>query len=148
MFLCLFNWSLSSHSKIFHSYGDVTITGEGLQILTYARHSWPLSSEGSLACHIYCDMGHPFIMVISEDPWHSHLLLTVCQSWLGFEHLPICQLRLCLSYNYRLWLRESDDFSNDYFGWSIDCLYPFEKVSLNCQVPVKGFKINLNLILR
>ena len=23
---------------IFHSYGDVTITGEGLQILTYARH--------------------------------------------------------------------------------------------------------------
>ena len=30
---------LSSHSRIFHSYGDVTITGEGLQILTYARHS-------------------------------------------------------------------------------------------------------------
>ena len=23
-------------------------TGEGLQILTYTRHSWPLSSEGSL----------------------------------------------------------------------------------------------------
>ena len=32
-----------------HLYGDVTITGEGLQSLTYARHSWPLSSEGSLA---------------------------------------------------------------------------------------------------
>ena len=27
------------------------MTGEGLQILTYARHLWPLSSEGSLACH-------------------------------------------------------------------------------------------------
>ena len=27
---------LSSHSRIFHSYGDVTITVEGLQILTYA----------------------------------------------------------------------------------------------------------------
>ena len=25
-------------------------------------------------CHIYCDTGHPFIMVISEDPWHSRLL--------------------------------------------------------------------------
>ena len=25
-----------------------TITGDGLQILTYARHSWPLSSEDSL----------------------------------------------------------------------------------------------------
>ena len=48
------------HSRIFHSYGDITITSEGLQILTYARHSWPLSSEGSLACHPYCDTGHPF----------------------------------------------------------------------------------------
>ena len=42
-------------------------------------HSWPLSSEGSLACHTYCDTGHPFIMVISEDPWYSHLLLSVWQ---------------------------------------------------------------------
>ena len=41
--------------KNFHSYGDVTITGEGLQILNHARHSWPLSSEGSLACHTYCE---------------------------------------------------------------------------------------------
>ena len=32
---------------LFHSYRDVTIAGEGLQILTYARPSWPLSSEGS-----------------------------------------------------------------------------------------------------
>ena len=42
----------------------VTITGEGLQILTYAWHLLPLSSEGSLACHTYCDTGHPFIMVM------------------------------------------------------------------------------------
>ena len=53
--------------------------GEGLQILTNARHSWPLSSEGSLACHTYCDTGHPFIVVISENPWHSHLLPSVWQ---------------------------------------------------------------------
>ena len=59
---------LSSHSRKFHSYGDVTILGERLQILTYAWHSWPLTSEGSLACHTYCDTGHPFIMVIPEDP--------------------------------------------------------------------------------
>ena len=32
----LFIRGLSSHSRTFHSYGDVTITGEGLQILTYA----------------------------------------------------------------------------------------------------------------
>ena len=46
-------WSLSSHLRIFHSSRKVTITGEGLQILTYARHSWP----GSLTCRTYCDTG-------------------------------------------------------------------------------------------
>ena len=38
--------TFTSYSRIFHSFGDVTITGEGLQIFTYTRHSWPLSSEG------------------------------------------------------------------------------------------------------
>ena len=32
-------FGFSSHSRIIHSYGDVTIAGEGLQILIYARHS-------------------------------------------------------------------------------------------------------------
>ena len=72
--ICLFVCSgFSSYSKIFNSYGDVTISGEGLQILTYTRFLWPLSSEGSLACLSYCDTGLPFIKVIFEDPWHSHL---------------------------------------------------------------------------
>ena len=31
----------------FQSFGDVTITGEGLHMLTYTRHSWTLSSGGS-----------------------------------------------------------------------------------------------------
>ena len=75
-FDCLFRGILS-HSRILNSYGDVTITSEGLQILTFARQSWSLSSEGSLACHTYCDKGHPFIMVISEEPWLSHLLPSV-----------------------------------------------------------------------
>ena len=74
LFVCL---GLSSYSRNFHSYEDVTINGEGLQILTYVPHTWPLSSEDSLACHTYCDTGHPFIMVNSEDPSHSHLLLSV-----------------------------------------------------------------------
>ena len=46
---CLFVWCFTSLSRIFHSYEDVTSTCEGLQILTCAWHSWPLSSEGSLA---------------------------------------------------------------------------------------------------
>ena len=63
----LFVCGFSSHSRIVHSFGDVTITGEKL-LLTHAHHLWPLSSEGSLACHTYCNTGHPFKMVISEDP--------------------------------------------------------------------------------
>ena len=73
VFWFFFFLSLSSITIIFHSYADVTIAGEGLQILTHARPSWQLSSEGSKACYTYCDTGHPFLMVISEDPWHSHL---------------------------------------------------------------------------
>ena len=36
-------------------------------------------SKGSLTCHTYCDTGLPFIMFISEDPWHSHLFPSVWQ---------------------------------------------------------------------
>ena len=37
----------------------------------WPRHIWPLSSDGSLACHTYCDKGHPFIMVISDtNTWY------------------------------------------------------------------------------
>ena len=79
LFVSLFVWDFSSHLRFFNSYGDLTITSEGLQILTDARHSSTLSSEGSLACHTFHDTGHPFIMVIYEDPWHSHLLPSVWQ---------------------------------------------------------------------
>ena len=47
--LCLF--VCSSHLRIFHSLE--TITGEGLQILTYTGLLQPLGSEGSLVCHTY-----------------------------------------------------------------------------------------------
>ena len=50
---------------------------EGLQILTYTRHSRPLISEGSLVWHTYSDTGFPFVIVFSEEPWHSHLLLSI-----------------------------------------------------------------------
>ena len=50
MVILVIVWGFSSHSRIFNSYGDVTFAGEGLQSLTYPRHSWPLSTESSLAC--------------------------------------------------------------------------------------------------
>ena len=56
-FVCLFVVFCPARKFFIHAYGDVSITGEGLQILTYAQHSWPLSSKGSLACHTYCHTG-------------------------------------------------------------------------------------------
>ena len=82
-----FVWSFSSHSRIFHSYGDFTIAGEGLQIytLSYAQRSWPLSSEVSLACHTYT-----VTRGISEDPWHSYLLPSF---WQWSRHYLFSRLR-------------------------------------------------------
>ena len=81
------------------------MTGERLQILSYARHFWPFSSEGSSACHTYRDTGHPFIVVISdhEDPWHSHLLPSL---WQCSSHYPFLRLRSRLGFEhrtFRLW---------------------------------------------
>ena len=55
-----------SHSRNFHSNGDVTIVGKGLKIGTS-----PLSSEGFLACHNNCGTGHPFIK------WSSPRIVTL-----------------------------------------------------------------------
>ena len=52
--------------------------------------SWPLSSEGSLTCHTHCDTGLPFIMIISEDPWH--LLPSV---WQWSCHYLILRPKVC-----------------------------------------------------
>ena len=58
VFVCLFVWGFTSYSRILYSYGDVTNTSEGLQILAYTMHSWPLSSEGSSTYHTYYDKGN------------------------------------------------------------------------------------------
>ena len=47
VFVCLIVSSFTSHS----TFKGVTIADERMQIMTYARHLWPLSSEGSLACY-------------------------------------------------------------------------------------------------
>ena len=67
---CLFGvfrpiWEIFTHLE--------TITSE--RLATYGH----LSVRGSLACHNYCDTGHPFIMVISEDLWHSQLMSSAWQ---------------------------------------------------------------------
>ena len=111
----------SSHSRSFNSFGDVTINGEGLQILTNDRHLWPLSSEGSLKCHTYCDTGHLFIMVISEDPWLTSsaerlavelslpvLTTWVCRGWDSNTQPSACRANALI--NSLRHLRGFDDF--------------------------------------
>ena len=71
LLVCLFVWGLSSNPNNLHTFGDVTISGERLQILSYARadrHSWSLSSGGSLTCHTYCDKDLPIIILTTEEP--------------------------------------------------------------------------------
>ena len=61
--------------KNFYSYGD-TVTGK---IWTFSSMICTYGIECSLTCHTYCDTVHPFIMVVSEDQWHSHIMPRVCQ---------------------------------------------------------------------
>ena len=87
--VCLFGvFRPTQYSYPIHSYEDVTITGEELNILKYAFELWPFSSEGPSVWHTYCDTGHLFMIVISDDPWHSHLLLSVLQS--RYHYLFLC----------------------------------------------------------
>ena len=61
------------------------MTGEGLQILTYARHLWTLSSESSLACHTYCHTEHP------DDPSAKRFSSGAVTTW--FYDLGLSRLR-------------------------------------------------------
>ena len=82
--LCLYvrlfvRLSFSSHSRIFSNISRRHLCRWRAPNFDLYSTLMALSSEGSLAYHTYCDTGHPFIMVISEDPWHSHLLPSVWQ---------------------------------------------------------------------
>ena len=73
LFVCL---GFSSHSRMIHSYEHVTFAGECLQILTYARHLWPLSNGGSLACHT-CDTTYR----LKWSPPRTHDTNTYCRAF-------------------------------------------------------------------
>lgn len=75
LFVCLFWW--------FHHTRELFTPMETIPIsvrdgnFANAQYSWPLSSEGSMACNTYCDTGHP---------WNSYLLavklsLPVLTTW-------------------------------------------------------------------
>ena len=80
-FVYLFVWGYSSH-YIRHHY-------------RWRAAIFYLCSavEGSLACHTCWDKGHPFLLVISEDPWRSHLAFrtgAVITRWDSNTQLSAC----------------------------------------------------------
>ena len=105
--VCLFGWCFTSHSKNFHLFGDIIMTGEGLQILTFARHSWPLSSEGFFSVPHLLWHGTSIIMLVSEDPRHSFKII-LKNHWANsnqtyrFRHLII----VIVMFLSLLWLRK------------------------------------------
>ena len=65
VFFCLFEG--------FHPTRDTHLETSILPVkgkFDLCSHLWPVNSKGSffLACHTYCDTGHPFMTVIPEDP--------------------------------------------------------------------------------
>ena len=77
LFWFFFFWVIHPTREFFTHLKTSPLPIKGCKFYTFARHLWPLSSEGSLACHTYCNTGHPFIMIISGDPWHSHVMQSV-----------------------------------------------------------------------
>ena len=59
LFACLFVCGFSSHYRIFHSNGEVSVTGKRLQILTLARHLWGFFSVPRLLWHVSFDNSGP-----------------------------------------------------------------------------------------
>ena len=82
----MFVWSFSSNSRFLHLFEDVTITGEWLQILAYARQLRSLSCESSLAFHTYWD-------------WDSNTRPSACGAnalthrATNFDNFCACELR-------------------------------------------------------
>ena len=77
-----------------HLFGDVTIIGEELQSLNYARHSWPLSSDGLFFTYCDTDYGHlrgplTFASVAEHFEWSCHYLFSKLSSaWPGIKTWP------------------------------------------------------------
>jgi hypothetical protein len=63
-------YCFTSRSRIFHSYGDITIAHEGLQNLGLC--SGPFSRQGSLSCHTCCDMGPRVFFGLNQSPLTIH----------------------------------------------------------------------------
>ena len=71
------------------------LISEGLHNLTYARHLWPFSSEGSLACHTYYNTYGAYIY---NEHIRGPVTLTPNAERLTVERsLPVLLNKVCCS---------------------------------------------------
>jgi hypothetical protein len=163
-------YGITSRSRIFHLYGDVTIVGEGLQNLGLCLAlSGPLSREGSLSCHTFCDTGPrgfsglirrtaPFNRLL-QHTWgcggsiltriltgifHQSINLEYCKH---FNHFTVCCYRLLSPGAIRNWF-----FLNIFilYRWKISRGGIFSQYSRSQKNPHIQETINnylLNLIM-
>ena len=108
---CLFVWGLSSHSRFFTHMETLL-----LLVMTYARHSCPWNSEGSFACHTYCDTMYLFVWPMSyksvaKSLWVELSLpflttyMYVCRGWDSNTRPSACEsnsLTVCGTAKYLL----------------------------------------------
>ena len=85
-------------------------------ILTFARHSWPLSSEGYWACRTYCGTGKLFIMVRRQVT-----LTLVAELFPGLQYIIIQANFIFLT--FVLWTKSGDFECVVFF---ISCLFLYK----------------------
>ena len=99
LFVCLVGFLFGFLLPFVNFSFNTDVTGERLQMFTYARHLWPVS-------HPYSEKDHPFIMVITKDPWHSHLLRKRCLRVGNLQERCYCRVNLftllCFSSQHHL----------------------------------------------
>ena len=103
-------------------------------------------SDGSLPYDSYCDTDHPFIIIISEDPWHSHLFLRLRSVAAGIQ-TPTFRLRGELSNPLRhrrcmfIWVNVGDYLcvhihGSDFYICNLNC-YSSISQSDNNSIEIK-----------
>jgi hypothetical protein len=87
LFVCCFFFVYSHTSNVSAIWRLSPLPVAGLQIFAYVQRTGPLSTEGSLSCHTFCDTGPRFIR---SHPKDQHPRPTV-----GFEPLTQGSSDLC-----------------------------------------------------
>jgi hypothetical protein len=135
-------YSFTSCSRIFHLYGDVTMTGEGLQNLGLdARRSGPLSREGSLSCHTYCETGPRFFRSHPKDCPIQSPVMTHTGMWRIYFH-PDPHGSLCIwTGNFCLCIWTGNCFELFWCSGSWEDLKLIPYCGPNCLPPSPGTTI-------